>query len=285
MWVVSLPEITKCPYCNVWFITDKGCPKCGYKPIKTTIDFIEFPSRIEFQWRKPYEEVVASVTPPQSYDVSGVEGSVSEAAGTVSCLSGAYYDAKFRLGFLRNIGINEKYLEPLENDVNRVYEDKIKAEEQLKELYSKPTTRDLEKFSEEWKQRLENHGKSVTRQFELLSLKVNGTNTLVRKLAENVATKEDIERTESVLVKNQEILQRMLKQNIGDIRQKLEGEIEEKIGKKKANRFWRILEKISTISDTIQFAQYVKEFLVFLCEQKIIQTVLPLILEMLTRLL
>lgn len=120
------------------------------------------------------------------------------------------------------------------------------------------------------------------RQFRILGFKINGVNSLIRKLSQKVATKEDFQQMETLLVENQRIIQEILKEKIDDIRPEIEIEIEQKIDKKEASRFWRILEKLSTIGGALEFAKCVKELVDFLNEHKIIHTVLPLLLNLLT---
>lgn len=121
---------------------------------------------------------------------------------------------------------------------------------------------------------------SMTPQLQRLELKVDETNELIKKMSKTVATKKDLEKLEELMLKNQQTLQEMLSRHMTDLKRKFEEEIEQKVGKKKASRFWSLLEKISTISDTIQFALYVKEFFVFVQENKVLQILLPLFLKM-----
>lgn len=122
---------------------------------------------------------------------------------------------------------------------------------------------------------------SMTSQLQRLELKVDETNQLMKRLSKTLATKEDLEKIEEVMLKNQQTLQDMLKRHMTDLKRKFEGEVEREVGKEKAGRFWILLEKISTISDVIQFAQYVKDFFVFLNENRILQVTLPFLLKML----
>lgn len=117
---------------------------------------------------------------------------------------------------------------------------------------------------------------------ELKSLRerIETIKILIERLSKDVATKEDLKRTETLLVKNQEKLQTMLEQNMEDLRKTLGKDIEKKIGKKRAESFWKLLEKVATISDIIEFAKHVKDLLIFLQEQSIIQIALPFILKM-----
>ena len=122
---------------------------------------------------------------------------------------------------------------------------------------------------------------SMTPQLQRLELKVDETNKLMKRMSQTLATKEDLKKIEELMLKNQQTLQDVLKRHMTDLKRKFEGEVERKVGKGKASRFWMLLEKISTISDTIQFAQYVKDFFVFLNENKILQVILPFLLKIL----
>lgn len=103
---------------------------------------------------------------------------------------------------------------------------------------------------------------------------------LLYGLSMDVVTKEDLMQTERLLVHNQESLQRILKHDMTDLKDAISVEIENKIGEKRASRFWKIMEKLSTVSDVVQFAEYVKELVFFLNEHKILQTILPFLLKM-----
>jgi hypothetical protein len=113
-----------------------------------------------------------------------------------------------------------------------------------------------------------------------LGLKIDKTNALINKLSKNVATKKDLKRTEGLLLKNQKELQTALKKHMADFKRVFEKDIEEKVGKTKAKRFWRLLEKISVVSGTMQFAEYLAKFSIFLYENKVLQNTLPPILKM-----
>jgi len=119
-----------------------------------------------------------------------------------------------------------------------------------------------------------------TQELELLRRRIGEIKDMIQKLSKEVATKKDLEKTEKMLVKNQEKLQTMLTENLADLKKTLGKDIEKKIGKKKAERFWKLLEKVATISDIIDFAKHVRDLLVFLHEQNIIQLALPFILKM-----
>ena len=102
---------------------------------------------------------------------------------------------------------------------------------------------------------------------------------LIRKLTSQVATKTDVEKIERLLVSQQVRFQEMLRKNMEEIKRNLQ--IKSKIGKEKTTRFWNILEKIATISDTVEFMKHLKDLFSFLHENKIMSIVLPLILRML----
>jgi len=67
---------------------------------------------------------------------------------------------------------------------------------------------------------------------------------------------------------------------MADFKRVFEKDIEEKVGKTKAKRFWQLLEKISVVSGTMQFAEYLAKFSIFLYENKVLQNTLPFILKM-----
>jgi len=101
---------------------------------------------------------------------------------------------------------------------------------------------------------------------------------LIQKLANNMATKRDIEKIERLIIGWQENFQQMLKQNMDDIIKKLQ--VEGRVGKNKINRIWEMLDKIATISDTIEFAQHITRLFVFLSQSNVMSVILPLILKM-----
>lgn len=105
--------------------------------------------------------------------------------------------------------------------------------------------------------------------------------TLLRKLVDNVATKTDIDKIERFLVSQQEEIQEKLRRNMKEIKEKLQ--LETKIEKEKTGRLWKMLDKIATVSDVIDFTCHVKEFFAFLNENKeFISIILPLILKLIT---
>ena len=121
------------------------------------------------------------------------------------------------------------------------------------------------------------------KRFRILELKINGLGSLIKKLDQEIVKKEDLQQTEKILVENQKVIQKILREEIDEMRPEIEIEIEQKITKKEASRFWGILEKLSRVVDAIEFAKCVKELLSFLNEHKIIQSVLPLLLSLLIK--
>lgn len=109
---------------------------------------------------------------------------------------------------------------------------------------------------------------------------VEETQGLIVKLARDVATRKDLEKTKRLIVSNQEKLQENLRLKMESLKQNIHQQIDSKVGKKKASHFWELLEKISIVSDGIQFAWYVRDLVVFLNKYKILRIVLPLLLEM-----
>lgn len=219
-----------------------------------------------------YGNVVEKIVDPP------VSGSIVVATTAVSAISGAYYDAKIRLDSLRAIGVQEGYLSPLESDINKLYEDKMRAEEHLEKMYQW-SSKEREKFAEDIVKRLDKHAFAIRKDIKLVGIKVNGTTDLIRRLSEKVATKDDLKIVQNLLVQNEEILIDALNQHMGDLKRTLTQQIEEKAGPKEASRFWQILEKISMLGGTAEFAEYVKRLIDFLIEKKILQTVLPVILK------
>jgi len=98
-------------------------------------------------------------------------------------------------------------------------------------------------------------------EMKLLQKRIEEIKSLIEKLSKDVATKRDLKKTEKLLIKNQERLQTMLKENITDLRKTLGKDIEKKVGKKKAERLWQLLEKVATVSDIVDFAKHVKDLL------------------------
>jgi hypothetical protein len=142
----------------------------------------------------------------------------------------------------------------------------------------------LEKYTYKWQvtplSSTETLEFSNSQKLQQFGLKIDETNELVGKLSKNVATKRDLKRTEGLLLKNQNELQITLKKHMADFRRVFEKDIENEIGKTKAKRFWQLLEKISVVSGTMQFAEYLAKFFIFLHENKVLQNTLPYILKM-----
>lgn len=119
-----------------------------------------------------------------------------------------------------------------------------------------------------------------TEELKRLRERIEEIKSLMENLSKDVVTRGDLKRTETLLIQNQERLQTMLKENMTDLKKTLDKEIKNEIGTRKAKRFWRLLEKVATVSDLVDFAKHVKDLLVFLSEQKTIQIALPFILKM-----
>lgn len=117
-------------------------------------------------------------------------------------------------------------------------------------------------------------------EMKLLRQRIDEIKGMIQKLSKDVATKTDLKRTQELLIKNQTRLQTMLKENMEDLKRTLGRDIERKVGKQKAKKFWELLEKVATISDIVDFAKHVRDLLIFLHEQKIIQIALPFVLKM-----
>jgi len=113
-----------------------------------------------------------------------------------------------------------------------------------------------------------------------LGLRIDETNSLIGKLSKNVATKKDLKRTEGLLLKNQKEFQAELRKHMVDLKRALENDVEKRVGKAKAKRFWQLLEKISVVSGTMQFAEYLAKISIFLYENEALQSILPYILKM-----
>jgi hypothetical protein len=255
---------SKCgtPLANGWV---GPCPKCGYREV------------IISDFGRAYDTVVAKIVQP-----SAVPGSFSAATTAISTISGAYYDAKIRLESLRIMGVPEEHLKPLELDINKLNEDKTKAEDQIKNMH-RWSSEDREKFAEDIIERLDKHASAIRKDIKLVGIKLNGTTDLIKRLSERAVTKDDLKTVESLLTQNQEILIDALDHHMDYLKETLAQQIEEKVGKEKASRFWETLEKISTLGGTAQFAEYVKKLIDFLNENKILQTILPVILKLIFR--
>ena len=127
-------------------------------------------------------------------------------------------------------------------------------------------------------------GAENLKQVRFLCEKCN-TNRLVEALIErtsqgltrDVTTKDDLIETKRLFVKNRERFQKVLRENIEEFKKALDI-MKEYVGEEKERRFWHLLTKVSTASDTTQYAKYVKELLIFLHEKEIIRDTLPFIL-------
>ena len=113
-----------------------------------------------------------------------------------------------------------------------------------------------------------------------LRLRIEKIKGMIQKLSKEAATKRDLQKTEKLLIESQERLQTTLRENMKDLKKTLDRDIEKKVGRQKAKRFWVLLEKVATVSDIIDFAEHVRDLLIFLEKHKIIQIALPFVLKM-----
>jgi hypothetical protein len=236
-----------------------ACPKCG------SIDFISYLGQA-------YGNVFAKIIGPEN------SGSLVVAANAVSTMSGAYYTAKMHLGTLRAIGTPEEYLKPLEDDINRLNEDKLEVEKKVNTMPNW-SSRELDKFAENLVRKLDKDLSAIRKDVQIVGMKVDGTADLIKKLSQKVATKGDVEEAKELVLQNREIFIERLNRSKDELKKTLDKLIEGKVKKEEKNALWDILEKLSIMGGAVQFAEYVKKLIDFLNEKKILQIVLPILIK------
>lgn len=91
--------------------------------------------------------------------------------------------------------------------------------------------------------------------------------------------KKILGKAEKVFVKHRGRAQTMLREYMDYVKKTQGKYLDKKIGTKKAERFWKLLEKIA-VSNTVSYNKHVRNLLTFLSEQNVIQPALPFVLEM-----
>jgi hypothetical protein len=132
---------------------------------------------------------------------------------------------------------------------------------------------------EEVLKRLDENVSSLRRDVQAVGIKVNGTANMIKKLSQEVATKEDVEEAKRLVLQNREVFIEKLNRNKGELKKALDKQTEGKINEGEKNALWDILEKLSTAGGAVQFAEYVKRLIDFLNEKKIPQIALPILIK------
>lgn len=205
-------------------------------------------------------------------------GSLSVATTAVSTMSSAFYTANIHLSSLKAIGTPEKYLMPLEEDIKRLNEEKIRAEEKLKKLSTRSPD-EREAFAAEVTKAVNEATAIIRKDIQMVGLKVNGAAELIKKIDEKVATKDDVFKLEKLILENQEFTVDRLSKNKEELKQILAEAIGTKISQEDKSILWESLDKLSVLGGVAQFAEYVRMLFDFLNEKKILQIVLPIILK------
>lgn len=219
-----------------------------------------------------YRNVFTKIIGPEN------SGSLVVATHAVSTMSGAYSNASANLGNLKAIGTPEKYLKPLEDDIRRLYADKIEAEKKVEAL-TKSSPKELDQFAERVIKKLEEHTSAIRLDVQAVGLKVDGTAQMIKRLSQQVAKKEDVEEVEKLVLQNREIFIDQLKRSKNELIKTLNKQIGKKVNQKEKATLWEILEGLSVLGGAVQFAEYVKKLFDFLNEKKILHIVLPIIVK------
>lgn len=231
---------------------------------------------IVFSLGEAYRNVFTKIIGPEN------SGSLVVAAHAVSTISGAYYNASANLGSLRAIGTPEKYLKPLEEDIKRLYADKIEAEKKAEAL-TKWSPKELDQFAERLMKTLDERVFAIRRDVQTVGLKVDGTAQMIERLSQRVAKKEDVEEVERLVLQNREIFIDRLNRSKDELIETLNKQIGEKVNREEKATLWEILEGLSVLGGAVQFADYVKKLIDFLNEKKILQIALPIIVKFIFR--
>jgi hypothetical protein len=233
------------------------CPNCGSTSIVSDVG--------EGFWN-----LFTKIIGPES------SGSIATATNAVSTLSGTYYTGSANLARLRDFGVPEKYLKPLEDDIKRLYADKVEAEKKVEAL-TKP--RELDEFTEKVMEKIDQYNYTILRHVQGVGLKVDATAKMIERLGQQVAKKEDVTKVERLILENREIFSERLIQNKAELIREIDKEIGEKVSREDKATLWRSLEKLSDIGGAVQFAEYVKKLIDFLNEKKVLQIVLPILIK------
>lgn len=238
------------------------CPNCQYK---LTISDIQRVSGT----------VIEKVVGPIQAE------SVGAANATVSYYNDAYNDAKLGLDALRRTRrVPEELLKPLEFSINRLDEERKKAEQELEIAY-RLTPEKLDEYlnkQDDMRKQLNETNNLIVKGFQYIGDKVDGITDLLERLSKQMPTKDDLKEVEGRLIAKQEVLQKHMDELTG-----LTKEIEQKVGIKESSRFRNILDKLSSVKGAMEFAAEIKGLIEWVATNDTLwRIVLPFIRKILT---